>query len=83
MKASRSIVSLCQISLVTIGFAAGLTMAGCGSDTAAPKSTAAQAVAASPSGGAAHEKSIAKGKPQIESRRDLHKARDQAAKDSQ
>lgn len=83
MRASRSFVSLCQISLVTIAFSAGLTMAGCGSDTAAPKSTSGQAPAQAAPAGAVQDKGKAKGKPQIETRRDLHKARDEASKDSQ
>jgi len=79
MKASRGIVSLCQISLVIIGSVAGLTMAGCGSDTG-PASTPAQ-VQALPDA-AVPEKGKAQGKPQIVSRHDLYRGKVQASKDS-
>jgi len=77
MKASRSIVSRCQISLAIIGFAAGLTMAGCGSDTGSPASTPAQ-VQALP-------ESAVKGKGKVPagSRQSLYRTKAQAAKDAQ
>ncbi len=81
MKASRSTVSLRQISLVLIGFAAGLTMAGCGSKSVVPASTPAKAQASS--GAAVPGKAKAKSKPKIESRHDLYREKAQASKDSQ
>jgi hypothetical protein len=83
MRAFRSFVSLCQISLVIVGFAAGLTMAGCDSNTAVPKSTPAQAPAQAAPGAEVQDKAAARGKSQIVSRHDLYKAKAQAAKDSQ
>jgi len=78
MKASRSIVSMCQIPLVIAVFAAGLTMAGCGSDTGAPVSTPAQAQAL--------PEAVVKGKghskPLGGSRQALYRAKEQASKDS-
>jgi hypothetical protein len=81
MKASRSVISLCHVALAIIGLAAGLTMAGCGSDDGVPASTPAQAQA-SPEA-AVQGKAKAKGKPQATSRRDLYREKAQASKGSQ
>jgi hypothetical protein len=81
MKALHSFVSLCHVSLALVFFAAGLTLAGCGPDSGAPDTSPAQ-VQASPNA-AAQGKAKAKGKPQIETRRDLHREKAEASKDSQ
>jgi hypothetical protein len=81
MKASRSIVSLCQISLTIVGFVAALSLAGCGSDTGVPASTPAP-IQASPEA-AAKGKAKAKGKVQVSSRQELYRQKAQSSKDSQ
>ena len=81
MKASRSTVSSSHASLVVIGFAAGLTMAGCGSDTGVPASTPAQAQASPEL--AVKGKSETKGKVPAGSRQSLYRMKAQASKDSQ
>ncbi len=81
MKASRSVFSLCQISLATIAFAAGLTMAGCGSDTGVPASAPVQ-VQALPDA-AVKGNTKAKVKVQGQSRQSLYREKAQASKDSQ
>jgi len=80
MKASRNANVLCRMSLATMIFAAGLAMAGC-SDTGTPAPPSAQ-VAASPVV-AVHAKGKEKVRPQIQSRRDLHRQAAQTSKDSQ
>lgn len=81
MKASRSVVSLCRVPLAVVVFATELAAAGCGSDTGVPATTPAQ-VQASPE---VAVKGKAKGKAKVDttSRRDLYRAKAQAAKDSQ
>jgi len=64
-----------------MGLAAGLTMAGCGSDTGVPASTPAQGQALPEP--AVKGKGKAKGNTVPSSRRDLYRQKAQAPKDSE
>jgi hypothetical protein len=70
MRETRSIVSLCQFSLAIISCAAGLVMAGCGSESGAPAPAPGQAQAVSDA--TVPGKGKAKSKLQVSSRRELH-----------
>ncbi len=83
MKAARDVIFLCRVAVATLGIVAGLTMAGCSSDSAAPSSTSAQGT---PSPVAAVDaKGITKGKGKLAgaSRRQIHPPNAQGPKDSQ
>ena len=82
MKAFRSLASWCHVSLAVIGLAAGLMMAGCGSDTGVPASTPAQPNSTPETAVQVKGKGKASAQVGPASRRELYRQKAQASKDS-